>query len=192
VQDGEDGEDGNEDGDKERTKKEPKKSYEKSRKFQLSWVAKCPWAEAVVDEKSGLTMVKCLTCEAMTRKPVILALKIETLQRHQGKRITIKNMSRGVKKGDKYITKTCMHLKNERTLASTAARPIDEAVQVVSGERARKRLQMGVIFHLLKQGCPMLEYATNQPLLQFLNVPKLARRHWSDGAGWVLVECLFE
>ena len=37
----------------------------------------------------------------------------------------------------------------------------------------------------------MLEYATLQPLLSFLEVSKLPRRHWSDNASWELAECLF-
>ena len=37
----------------------------------------------------------------------------------------------------------------------------------------------------------MLEYAALQPLLNFLEVVKLSRRHWSDNIGWDLVECLF-
>jgi hypothetical protein len=32
-----------EDGKDEPVKKKPKESYKNSQKFQLSWVAKCPW-----------------------------------------------------------------------------------------------------------------------------------------------------
>jgi hypothetical protein len=70
-------------------------------------------------------------------------------------------------------------------------RPINEAVQDMVGEKARKRQQMGVIFHLLSTGRPMMDYSAIRPMLQFLGVPKLAKRHWNDGAGWMLAECIF-
>jgi hypothetical protein len=59
------------------------------------------------------------------------------------------------------------------------------------GERTRKRQQMGVIFHLLSSGRPIVDYETNRSMLQFLGVPKLAKRHWNDVAGWILAECMF-
>jgi hypothetical protein len=43
---------------------------------------------------------------------------------------------------------------------------------------------MSVIFHLLQQGQSMLEYEAIFPLLQFLQIPKLPLRHWSDNLGW--------
>jgi hypothetical protein len=155
--------------------KTARRSYDGRRKFQLSWVARCPWAEAL--EISGVTMVKCTTCSIATGKPTILALKIATLQLHQGNYTANRNMAGGVKKGDRYIASTCRHLKNERILASRGVRPIDEAVQDIVGEKARKRQQMGVIFHLLSTGRPMVDYSGIRPMLQFLGVPKLAKRH---------------
>jgi hypothetical protein len=71
-------------------------------------------------------------------------------------------MHGGVKKSDKYVAKSVQHLKNEKALASTTARSI---VQNLVGKKACKWLQMGVIFHLLEQGCPKLEYAAIQPFL---------------------------
>jgi hypothetical protein len=44
-------------------------------------------------------MVKCRTCELATGKPTILALKIATLQRHEGHYIAEKNMLGGIKNG---------------------------------------------------------------------------------------------
>ena len=68
-------------------------------------VAICPWIEAIVNEKPYIMSIKCLTCEALTMKPMVLVLKIETLQCHQKKRTIIKNMPHGVKKGNKYVAK---------------------------------------------------------------------------------------
>jgi hypothetical protein len=76
-------------------------------------------------------------------------------------------------------------------VASRGLQPIDEAMQEVAGERARKRQQMGIIFHLLTIGRPMVDFTALRPVLQFLSVPKLAKRHWSDSAGWMLAECMF-
>jgi hypothetical protein len=121
----------------EPTVKIPKKNYDSCRKFQLSLVVRCPWAEAI--ESAGITMVKCRTCKMATWKPTILALKIATLQRHEGHYTTEKNMPGGIKKGQKYVATNCRHLKNERLVASRGVRPIDEAMQEVAGERTRKR-----------------------------------------------------
>ena len=67
---------------------------------------------------------------------------------------------------------------------------VAQQLAVVKGERARKRIQFATILHLLQEGHPMLEYAALQPLLKFLEVPKLPRRHWFNNAGWELAECL--
>jgi hypothetical protein len=48
-------------------------------------------------EVSGVTMVKCTTYSMATGKPTILALKIATLQRHQGNYTAKKNMPGGIK-----------------------------------------------------------------------------------------------
>jgi hypothetical protein len=136
-------------------------------------------------------MVKCRTCEMATEKPTILALKIATLQRHEGHYTAEKNMPGGIKKGKKYVATNCRHLKNERLVASRGLRPIDEAMQEVARERARKRQQIGIIFHLLTIGRSMVDFTALRPVLQFLSTPKLAKQHWSDSAGWMLAECMF-
>jgi hypothetical protein len=140
---------------------------------------------------SSFTMVKCTTCSTTTGKPIILALKIAMLQRHQGNYTVEKNMAGYVKKGDKYVASNYRHLKNECTLASRGVRLINEAIQDMVRKKAIKRQQMSMIFHLLSTGQPRVDYSDIQPMLQFLELPKLAKRHWSDGAGWMLVECMF-
>jgi hypothetical protein len=54
----------------------------------------------------------------------------------------------------------------------------------VKGEWAQIQTQKAVIFHLLDMGQPMLDYKGIKPLLQFLGVPKMPQRHWSDNFGW--------
>ena len=81
------------------------------------------------------------------------------------------------------------------TLRRTAARSqtiVLEQVTVLKGERARKQIQFATILHLLHEGRPMLEYTALHPLFNFLGVPKLLKKHWSDGEGWELAECLYK
>ena len=68
----------NDDFEAELPRKGPKRSYDNRRKFQLTWVVRCPWAEAL--EISGVTVVRCTTCSLAIGKLTILVLKIATLQ----------------------------------------------------------------------------------------------------------------
>ena len=86
-------------------------------------------------------------------------------------------MANGIKKGQHYIAKNCKHLWYERLYAARDTVTMAQQLDVVKGERARKRLQFATILHLPQEGCPMLEYAAIQPLLEFLDVPKLPRQH---------------
>ena len=71
----------------------------------------------------------------------------------------------GVKKGEKYVASNYRHLKNECALASRGVRWINEGVLDVVGEKARKKQQMEVIFHLLSTRQPMLDYSGIRLLL---------------------------
>ena len=110
-------------------------------------------------EVSGVMMVKCTTCSVAIGKPMILALKIATLQQYQGNYTAEKNMPDGIKKSDKYVAANCHYLKNKHTVASRGIRPIDKAIQDMVGKKARKKQQMGVIFHLLNTGRPVVDFA---------------------------------
>ena len=79
-------------------------------------------------EVSGVTMVKCTTCLVATGKLTVLALKIATLQRHQGNYTAKKNMPSNTKKCDKYVAANFRHLKNKPIVASKGMCPIDEAI----------------------------------------------------------------
>jgi hypothetical protein len=107
---------------------------------------------------SGVTMVKCTTCSTATGKPVMLALKIAILQCHEGNYTAEKNMPGSVKKGQKFVSGNYRHLRNERTLATRGVCPIDEAIQDIVRE-------MGVIFHLLSTGRPMVDFSGIRPML---------------------------
>lgn len=135
--------------------------------------------------------VKCLVCTAIEGRDKILGPKWDTLQKHGGKRKATRDMTNGTKKGRWYQDLNCKYVKNERIYATRSRRTVLEQVTAMKGERGRKQIQFATILHLLHEGRPMLEYTALQPLFTFLGVPKLPKKHWSDGAGWELAECLF-
>ncbi len=49
-------------------------------------------------------------------------------------------------------------------------------------------MQFATIFHLLEQGCPMLEYEAIKPLYEFLVVPTTNKKHWSDNSRWTIAK----
>ena len=113
------------------------------------------------------------------------------MSKHSGKRKATRNLPSGIKKGQWYIAKNYKHLRYERIYAAKVTVSVAQQLVVLKGEHARKRLQFATILHLLQEGRSMLAYAALQPLLVFLDVPKLSKRHWSDSAGWELAECLY-
>jgi len=58
------------------------------------------------------------------------------------------------------------------------------------GDRARKINQFATVFHLLQTGRPMLEYESIKRLYQFLKMPHLSIKHWSDNSGWMIADYL--
>jgi hypothetical protein len=169
-----------------------KKSYEATRKFQDTWAARLPWATLYRGPNDLYDFVKCNICSTIEGREKILAPKWDTLKKHGGKRKAVKNMHGGILCGQWYKAVNCKHLRNERKWAARGvAIPVRDQLLELKGERARKRLQMGTIFHLLEQGRPMLEYEALQPLFEFLEVPKIPKRHWSDNAGWTMVEAMY-
>jgi hypothetical protein len=59
------------------------------------------------------------------------------------------------------------------------------------GERARKIAQFATVFHLLRQGRPMLECESHKELFDFLKMPNQSKRHWSDNCGWLISKYLY-
>jgi hypothetical protein len=62
-------------------------------------------------------------------------------------------------------------------------KPVIAQLWEFKGEWARKRTQMEVIFHMLQNGQPMLDYKSSQLLLQFPEVLRMLGQHWSDSSG---------
>jgi hypothetical protein len=56
------------------------------RRFQLEWQAHLPWAEGVLSEDGKLHMVRCRTCTTVDGQEKLLAPKLDTLLKHEGRR----------------------------------------------------------------------------------------------------------
>ncbi len=76
-----------------------------------------------------------------------------------------------MKKGDRYYTKVCKHVKNQKLFAFCGYESI--TIQVAHGvirDNARKLVQFATVLHFLPQGHPMLEYEALKHLFKFLQV----------------------
>lgn len=61
---------------------------------------------------------------------------------------------------------------------------------LTKGPLKKKEVQFAILFHLLSQGHSMIEYEGMRALLEYLKVPKLPKKHWSDTAGWEMAESI--
>jgi hypothetical protein len=61
-----------------------KKSYESTKKFQIEWVAKMPWAKGIVSQDGFINLVKCRIYSLIERKEKTMGYKWYTLTKHQG------------------------------------------------------------------------------------------------------------
>ncbi len=59
-----------------------KKSYDRTRKFQLERAAKLPWAKGVFITSGVLHNMRCKACTTIDRKPCLIAPKWDTLMKH--------------------------------------------------------------------------------------------------------------
>jgi hypothetical protein len=59
-------------------------------------------------------------------------------------------------------------------------------------DRVRKLNQFAIVFHLLQNGRPMLEYESLKELFMFLKMPNLSKKHWGDNSGWLIAEYLYK
>jgi len=104
-----------------------KKSYEKSRQFQVLWLPLFPWAEPMYKD-GEVTKVICKVCSKIRGKSVVLVAKSDNLWKHQGRK-TAKSLGHGVVVGEKYMDHNSTHNQNERLFAAI---PTD-TIQAPSG-----------------------------------------------------------
>jgi hypothetical protein len=55
-----------------------------------------------------------------------------------------------------------------------------------------QRVQLASLFQTLRDGRPMIEYESRFKIYDFLTVPDLPRVHWSEGAGWLMAEHMYD
>jgi hypothetical protein len=173
--------------------KKTKPNYDRARRFQLEWQARLPWAEGVLSDDGKLHMVRCRTCTSVDGREKLLAPKLDTLLKHEGRRRATENMvAKGLKKGEVYVLKSCRHQQN---LAICVARKPTSVLRHVnifgSLERKKKKVQFASLFHILSQGRPLVHYESLLQLYQYIDVPNLPRMHWSDSSGWQMAEFLY-
>ena len=130
------------------TKKKPKKNYDLTRKFQLEWACKLPWAEGILTNNGRLHMVKCTVCSTMEKSDRLMQPKWDTLKKHEGRRKATRNMpAYNVKKGEWYMAKDSKHKKN---MALFNARAPDTMLQQLNQsnrlEREKKKVQFATMF----------------------------------------------
>jgi len=88
------------------------KLYERSRKFQDTWMTKLPWIEFVFDEKGEVQQVRCKVYTFVERKHKLLATKLDSLLKHQSCQKTEVLMP-SVDARSLYFNKTKLHAHNE-------------------------------------------------------------------------------
>jgi hypothetical protein len=182
-----------EDGEGGNPKKKPKKNYDLTRKFQLEWACKLPWAEGILTNNGRLHMVKCTVYSTIEKSDRLMQPKWDTLKKHEGRRKATRNMpAYNVNKGEWYMAKDSKHKKN---LALYNARAPDNVLQQLNQsnrlEREKKKVQFATLFQILADGRPMLEYESRAALYEFLNVPNFPRMHWSDNSGWIMADFMY-
>jgi hypothetical protein len=55
-----------------------------------------------------------------------------------------------------------------------------------------QRVQLATLFQMLTDGRPMNEFENKFKIYDFLDVPDFPRVHWSDGAGWLMAEHMYD
>lgn len=148
-----------------------KPNYDLTRKFQMEWSAKCPWAEMVLTADGWLHMVKCRVCSDVGKKPRLMALKWDTISKHAHRKVHKANL-----------------------LLYAAKRPSSVLQQInncTSIEARRKQVQFATLFQLLCAGRPMVEFEAKQSLFRLLETPNCPSMHWSAGVGWLMAEHMY-
>jgi hypothetical protein len=51
-------------------------------------------------------------------------------------------------------------------------------------------MQFVIVYHLLKHGCPIINYESNLGMFDFLRVLNNLQHHWSDKSAWTTVKCM--
>lgn len=118
----------------------PKENDEMKCKFQDSWATKLPWIEMNICSDRISHVVKCDMFWVINGCDKILASKLDTLTKHNGRHKTNKVLKTlGAKKSSWFITKHYKHTKNKKWYVSHSKYAIHELITIdIKGERGRK------------------------------------------------------
>jgi hypothetical protein len=76
--------------------KNKRKSYEVSRKCQDAWATQHPWSEMIRGtNNTTIHRVKCVICSTMKGSTITMGPTSETLEKHAGKTLAMKDLSEG-------------------------------------------------------------------------------------------------
>jgi hypothetical protein len=70
----------------ERTKRKLQREYVKNRVFQDVWIIKFRWAKFIVDAHGKVHKVKSKVCTKILSKEKLIALKLDNLWKHGGRK----------------------------------------------------------------------------------------------------------
>jgi hypothetical protein len=62
----------------------------------------------------------------------------------------------------------------------------------VKDEKAQRRTIQLISFSYCSKKRPMLEFKAAKELFDFIDVPKMPKRHWNNSNRWDMVEHMFE
>jgi hypothetical protein len=108
--------------------------------FQDVWSVKLPWVEFVVDEQGKVHLVKCKVCSKINGKDKMFAPKIESLQKHVGRKKALMVVLGVCGVGEHYKSKDSVHVKNETWLYAIARKDstFKQIYHVIVGQRKKK------------------------------------------------------
>jgi len=134
------------------------------------WVARFCWFEPICREDGKMCMVKCRVCSKVKGNEKLLVSKLDSLIKHSGlQKCTIARLGADVRKYS--ICPTNSHVKNKKLFAAKGLDMV--AIQLESGgkvEREKNYIQFVAIWHLFKQGHPMMDFEGLKGLFKFLKV----------------------
>ncbi len=118
----------------------PKENDETKHKFQDTWATKLPWIEMNIGSDRSIHVVKCNIFLMIDGCDKILASKLDTLTKHNGRHKTNKDLKTlGAKKSSWFIIKHYKHTENKKWYASHNKYAIHELITIdIMGEGGRK------------------------------------------------------
>jgi hypothetical protein len=94
-----------------------RKEYETNKTFKNIFATKLLWVEYVIGSNGKISQVKCIICNQIRRLDKPMALKLDGLYKHYGKKKAQVD-TLGQPKNVSYFESNSMHQKNEKQFAS--------------------------------------------------------------------------